>query len=89
MKLKQLILVVNVEDTPQIDITDRLVHSVKAGDYIQIPSTRAIQAQIATAHLASEPSEDLADVFAHLVEQGLVTGDQISNALTKVQSVHV
>lgn len=89
MKLKQIILVVNVEDTPQIDITDRIVHSIKAGDYIELRDSTAIQAQIATDHLSDTPSEDLADTFRLLVEAGFVTGDQISDALTKVQSVHV
>lgn len=89
MKQKQLILVVNVEDTPHVDIGDRLVHSIKAGDYIELRDSPAIQSQIATDHLIGESSEDLADVFAELVKQGLVTGDQISDALTKVQSIPV
>lgn len=89
MKQKQIILVINVEDTPHVDITDRLVHSIKAGDYIELRDSPAIQAQLATDHLGEQPSEDLADTFRVLVEAGLVTGDQISDALTKVQSVHV
>lgn len=89
MNQKQIILAINVPEGTWTDPADRIIEAIRAGDYIELQNSPAIQAQIATDHLASEPSEDLARAFGELVKSGLVTGDQISAAMTAVQASNV